>query len=83
MYIKKIDTSKVYIEYFENARDILKKRNNIFYGTYFNNIEEFFSNSSEYIEIYDDFFKMLRISKKKLINLFLNEIIELVQSFYE
>lgn len=81
MYIKKIDTNKIYVEYFENAKDILTKRNNIFYGTYFNDIEKFFSNSSEYIEIYDDFFKMLRINKKKLINLFLNEIIELIQSF--
>lgn len=81
LYIRKIEDKYIYIDFFEDSHKTLKNKEYIFYGSYFGNLVDFFNNQEEEIKIYDDYLNSKKILKKKLVNIFLKELLDIVMSY--
>lgn len=81
LYIRKIEDKYIYIDFFEDSHKTLKNKEYIFYGSYFGNLVDFFNNQEEEIKIYDDYLNSKKILKKKLVDIFLKELLDIVMSY--
>lgn len=81
MYIHKIQNDNFLIDYFENAKDRVLAKELNFYASCFQDMSTFFLDINSNIEVYDDYLQSKIVSKKQLVNQFIEYLIKKICAY--